>query len=547
MHPLQNGSQVTERPANKPVSGAAGYFTESGENNVPSYPGADWFNHSIDEFQNVLAANGVQFSGEDDLNFTRLIEAVAGKIAGDLVLQKRFNFSGINENLVDKVSKLLIKGGMYYNSLSTSDFVIGFGLGFDVNYGHWGVEYRFYVNDDGLILNRGIYSGLQDTTQILSPIVLNGNFNTNTSSQAYATTVGDKFTSSFSGKKLYFKSWCDDRGGVWKVTLSDGQIKYVSTYADSGKFVEKLIFDNLTYDSYEVEFEFVGDDPLNPPSSSARGWLFYTVGDPSTLPLRFASAAPLSSGSKQAISTAASIPDFAISARPSGASYNAQWVPQHGSVSGVSTSVLLKVILDGNVIFETSSSVLQGYREIEHFQMLQSFNAVNPNGSEGAMWKHYIVHTLDYQSQAMNIQNRVEVLQDTYVSAAYLSMLAAQTDNINRLRFDNGTEVSPVPKDGSEIRYGWGISSAAYCGEHTPGRGHAISANVSSLRSAASLGTDFELEEPIRVTHRADGVSKVYWTAAESAEWKAGDVYTCQTTYVAVSGVRSPISDMRNI
>ncbi|RTZ20412.1 SGNH/GDSL hydrolase family protein, partial [Vibrio penaeicida] len=60
MHPLQNGSQVTERPANKPVSGLPGYFTESGENNVPSYPGADWFNHVIDEFLNVLSLMGIQ-------------------------------------------------------------------------------------------------------------------------------------------------------------------------------------------------------------------------------------------------------------------------------------------------------------------------------------------------------------------------------------------------------------------------------------------------------------------------------------------------------
>ncbi|MCR9668509.1 hypothetical protein [Vibrio parahaemolyticus] len=66
MHPLQNGSQVTERPANKPVSGLPGYFTESGENNVPSYPGADWFNHVIDEFQNLLLSQNIQFDPTKD-------------------------------------------------------------------------------------------------------------------------------------------------------------------------------------------------------------------------------------------------------------------------------------------------------------------------------------------------------------------------------------------------------------------------------------------------------------------------------------------------
>ncbi|HBN6298493.1 TPA: hypothetical protein L3N11_000925 [Vibrio parahaemolyticus] len=71
MHPLQNGSQVTERPANKPVSGLPGYFTESGENNVPSYPGQDWFNDVIDEFFNGLKAAKVTFDPSSVENLGR--------------------------------------------------------------------------------------------------------------------------------------------------------------------------------------------------------------------------------------------------------------------------------------------------------------------------------------------------------------------------------------------------------------------------------------------------------------------------------------------
>lgn len=80
MHPLQNGSQVTERPANKPVSGLPGYFTESGENNVPSYPGADWFNHVIDEFLNVLHSQGIEFDPSKDDHLSRaFLRAFANK------------------------------------------------------------------------------------------------------------------------------------------------------------------------------------------------------------------------------------------------------------------------------------------------------------------------------------------------------------------------------------------------------------------------------------------------------------------------------------
>ncbi|MGL1163486.1 hypothetical protein ACSTKZ_07895 [Vibrio parahaemolyticus] len=80
MHPLQNGSQVNERPANKPVSGLPGYFTESGENNVPSYPGADWFNNVIDEFLTVLASLGVNYDSESTNNLSNTFKLLQESI-----------------------------------------------------------------------------------------------------------------------------------------------------------------------------------------------------------------------------------------------------------------------------------------------------------------------------------------------------------------------------------------------------------------------------------------------------------------------------------
>jgi len=66
MHPLRNGSQAVARPAAKPVSGTAGWFTESGDDNKPSYPGADWFNHNVAEFDNLLTSRGIVFDPEKD-------------------------------------------------------------------------------------------------------------------------------------------------------------------------------------------------------------------------------------------------------------------------------------------------------------------------------------------------------------------------------------------------------------------------------------------------------------------------------------------------
>jgi hypothetical protein len=61
MHKLQNGSQVTLRPARKPQIGTGGYFSESNDNGAPSYPGADYFNDQIEEFMNALAVMGIAY------------------------------------------------------------------------------------------------------------------------------------------------------------------------------------------------------------------------------------------------------------------------------------------------------------------------------------------------------------------------------------------------------------------------------------------------------------------------------------------------------
>ncbi|MDT8844807.1 sialate O-acetylesterase [Vibrio parahaemolyticus] len=95
MHPLQNGSQVSVRPENKPTTGDPGYFTESGDNNVPSYPGQDWFNHNIDEFQNALASQNVNFDPSSDENFANLIGTVYSKGQSDLLGGDVFPTSGI--------------------------------------------------------------------------------------------------------------------------------------------------------------------------------------------------------------------------------------------------------------------------------------------------------------------------------------------------------------------------------------------------------------------------------------------------------------------
>ncbi|MGF1708420.1 phage tail protein [Enterovibrio baiacu] len=77
MHLLNNGSQVEQIPATKSREGIGGYFSESNENNAPSYPGADWFNAVIREFQTALTRYGVPFDPDNFDHLSRLIQFTA--------------------------------------------------------------------------------------------------------------------------------------------------------------------------------------------------------------------------------------------------------------------------------------------------------------------------------------------------------------------------------------------------------------------------------------------------------------------------------------
>ncbi|WP_135380992.1 hypothetical protein [Vibrio tasmaniensis] len=77
MHYLNNGSQVENVPPLKPRVGLGGYFTESNDDGSPSYPGQDWFNAVIREFQTALTAKGVAFDPDKFDHLQKLLEASA--------------------------------------------------------------------------------------------------------------------------------------------------------------------------------------------------------------------------------------------------------------------------------------------------------------------------------------------------------------------------------------------------------------------------------------------------------------------------------------
>ena len=122
MHPLRNGSQATERPATKPLFGEPGWFTESGEDNRPSYPGADWFNHVIAEFTNSLAVFGVNFDPQNDDHLAKAFEYVQSAIMPHKSIKALRPVAGLVQKMESLVEGIGLGGGdvIYYPTMDWS-------------------------------------------------------------------------------------------------------------------------------------------------------------------------------------------------------------------------------------------------------------------------------------------------------------------------------------------------------------------------------------------------------------------------------------------
>ncbi|MCE7729218.1 hypothetical protein [Vibrio campbellii] len=95
MHYLINGSQVEVAPQPKPTSGKPGFFSESGPEGQPSWPGADWFNASTLEFMNALSDAGIEFDPTDYTHLSRAMSALALSATNTTIVATTSDFDSL--------------------------------------------------------------------------------------------------------------------------------------------------------------------------------------------------------------------------------------------------------------------------------------------------------------------------------------------------------------------------------------------------------------------------------------------------------------------
>lgn len=412
------------------------------------------------------------------------------------------------------------------------------------------VEYNFKYNSDSLLLLRGVRTGSILPSQVSVAPTLKGVF-INSRTHYHTVTVGDSFSFKFTGTELEFRLPTESRGGMWEFKLSNGKTTNISCYDVSAVLKGKQVnvFNGLEYATYYCVATYIGDDPENPPSSTpSRGYLYNSE---SSWTLREENKNGfINSSSAKGIISSSTISDFAIAARPSGQTYSSEWVPAH-AVSNVSLNKFIKVFIDGIDVIATGGQLLaKTYTDVKSFQIVQSFDANNPNGDHGTLWKHYVSHIISAKEPCCKINNKMEFAQDTLISSAYLTMLGVNSANVSRLALNNGVEFSSIPNDGSNSQFDYDVSSAMYAGEYEPGRTHAVSIDVSSYAEAVGLRYRPETDKtlPGLLTFRADNVAKFYLLAVpNNTVLQVGNILRNTQRIAVVTGVIFPNTLLKTI
>lgn len=484
-------------------------------------------------------------------------QVIIDQVIGDQMAEVRKS-AILGGSYVDKASALIAVRGMY---LIKRRDVISVGVGMNDSLNSV-VEYGFKYNDDNILLLKDVRSGVGNAQTIESyiPATLTGTFIQTSAPQTYTTTIGDSFSQTFTGaKQIAFERRMEPRGGAWlfKIVGPSGEARerrVMTCYSlDSITKVSSILWSDLSpFETYTVTATFIGNDPLNTPSSSpSRGYINFKTGDYNNQPIvRKGIVLPLDNASAKYL-LSSTIVEFAFHARKAGATYPREWVPQHAGVSGVSLNPFIKINLDG---FDVASvpGVLPSYTyiEIDQFEVDQIFKGNNPNGSDGALFNHTLHHTISRNNPVLKIQNAMTFLQDTDVDLGYLSMLASRQSNMFRLVLNNGEIIQPIPVDGSETTKDLDVSSMLFVGEYNPGSGnfHAIAVDNEAMREACNLGNNLEPSgDPVRITYRSDDIVKVYFNNIINKTVPSGTRLRNQTNIIALSGVRFPNEYLKSI
>jgi hypothetical protein len=353
-------------------------------------------------------------------------------------------------------------------------------------------------------------------------------------SSYYASVVGATVTKEFFGSGLYLNFYGDTRGGVWEFVIDgDTQNKVqVSTYRATAGGTSALIFQQTTSEQHTVVGTFIGDDPLNPPSSgagTARGWANWTDNQPTFVPTFTIYRTYTTVTNVVEPLFGASNKDFAFSIRKAGTTNPYYFCPWHTQPTAFKIEEP-KLLVDGK---EITLKNLESIDNITEFKVLQKIYGKVPETTENLI---KVTTELTFSKDGtINIDGKMEVLTPTDIDWGYGIMtpinktfakkMITSLHNTFTAKSD-GTNEYLVEENDKATSYLF-INDSTY---KNVGVGVRINNPKLSLRHGK---TDKAPQNQVTFwQHRATGMNKLYNVAYNNTTLQTGETFRFSGTFI---------------
>lgn len=230
----------------------------------------------------------------------------------------------------------------------------------------------------------------------------------------YTLEVGATFTTTFTGNGIEFRHLEDLRGGVWRFVV-DGKPELTldySTYGTSVATKSAMLFEFLPNGEHTIVGTFMGDDPLNPPSSGAgtsRGWVYGSTGTWELFETKYSFTKEVE------VFKMTSNKEFAIAVTPTGAT-TAQWIPEHNSV-GTAFAIKQEVYFDNKLQTEWTNQT--NYYQYNSVQVIQKMYGKHPENANNLI-EFTTIHT--FNADGVFTKTKINVLQNITINTGYALM-----------------------------------------------------------------------------------------------------------------------------
>ena len=263
----------------------------------------------------------------------------------------------------------------------------------------------------------------------------------------FATEVNTKIKAEISGEVIYFRRYGDNRGGVWEFTLDgdvDNKVK-ISTFKSTAGTDNVKLFENLKDTTHILEGVFIGDDPLNTPTSGiSRGWLPYSDTSETTKTF-FSRFINLNMVREKKLNTAMSNKDFALRIRPKGSTGEYHFIPEHNAIGTAFKINNAKILIDDKPLDILNMQVGIANKG-NNFKIIQSVYGKYPSGDN--LIRIDNIHAISLDG-SVRLMGKIEVLKDIEIQDGYFLMLPVSTEVATRLKTSRHNNYPTTKTDGS--------------------------------------------------------------------------------------------------